>query len=209
MTESAAARDYRPIDPPTRIRITPEDKAEAAFVGEDGLTFGDVLDAINPLNHIPIIGEFIQGESHISTAAQLAGGALFGGPIGLIASLANAIFTQATGHSVGGAVIAALGGEDASDTQLAAAESAAPTDSIETAMAEENIAETLATAARERGSVPTGPSVKLSGNTTMSADEQRRALLSLYGNSAPSAHRAYNQAQMRPYLQQVNHSQVL
>ncbi len=62
--------------------------------GEDGLTFGDVLDLINPLQHIPVIGALyrkITGDV-IDPAIRIAGGALFGGPIGAaVASVAVAV----------------------------------------------------------------------------------------------------------------------
>ena len=52
--------------------------------GDDGLTFGDVLDVVNPLQHIPVLGNLYRratGDS-IDPATRIAGGALFGGPFG-------------------------------------------------------------------------------------------------------------------------------
>lgn len=59
--------------------------------GEDGLTFSDVFDAVNPLHHIPIVGSIyrkITGDQ-IDPAMRIAGGALFGGPIGALVSAAT------------------------------------------------------------------------------------------------------------------------
>ncbi len=56
--------------------------------GDDGLTFADVLDVVNPLQHIPILSTFyrkLTGDT-IDPAIRIAGGALFGGPLGAIAS---------------------------------------------------------------------------------------------------------------------------
>jgi hypothetical protein len=44
----------------------------------------------------------------IGVGARLVGGALFGGPIGLIGSAINAVVEEATGHDIGGHVIALI-----------------------------------------------------------------------------------------------------
>jgi hypothetical protein len=56
--------------------------------GDDGLTFADIVDIVNPLQHIPIVGTFyrkLTGDT-IDPAIRIAGGALFGGPLGALAS---------------------------------------------------------------------------------------------------------------------------
>src|SRR5690606_8709528 len=65
----------------TKITIPGSQTAETAFFGADGLTFGDLVDAINPLNHIPIVSDLMNdGEASApSTASNLLGGALLGG----------------------------------------------------------------------------------------------------------------------------------
>ena len=52
--------------------------------GSDGFNFKDVLDLINPLHHIPIVGAVYRSISKdkIAPAIKLAGGALFGGVAG-------------------------------------------------------------------------------------------------------------------------------
>lgn len=52
--------------------------------GDDGFNFKDVLDLINPLHHIPIVGAVYRSLSNdkIAPAIKLAGGALFGGAAG-------------------------------------------------------------------------------------------------------------------------------
>ena len=68
--------------------------------GSDGFNFKDVLDFINPLHHIPIVGAVYRSISKdkIAPAIKLAGGALFGGvagaglaAIGLVANKNKAI----------------------------------------------------------------------------------------------------------------------
>jgi hypothetical protein len=64
--------------------------------GSDGITFGDLLDIVNPLQHIPVISNIyrkVTGDT-IDPAAMIAGGALFGGPIGAAISLAMSVIEQ-------------------------------------------------------------------------------------------------------------------
>ena len=93
------------------------------FFGKDGLTFGDILDVINPLHHIPGISTVYRDLTgdEISPGARLAGGALFGGPIGFAMSAVNAVVETATGSDIGETVMAALTGDDNTPTATAAA----------------------------------------------------------------------------------------
>lgn len=81
--------------------------------GEDGFTFLDFLDIINPLQHIPLISTLyrnLTGDT-IDPAPRVAGGALFGGPIGAVVSLIDVIINQSTGKDFGQHVMAMFGGE--------------------------------------------------------------------------------------------------
>jgi len=72
--------------------------------GEGGESaFAQVLDVLNPLQHLPVVSTFYRdaADDPISAPAQLAGGALFGGPIGFLAALANLAVEAATGHDIG------------------------------------------------------------------------------------------------------------
>lgn len=115
----------------TNMDVPESDGSESNFFGKDGLTFGDVLDIINPLQHIPIVATIyraITGDE-ISPGARLAGGALYGGPIGFAAATLNAVVDEETGHDVGETVLAALTGEDtetAPGTAVAAAKPEQP-----------------------------------------------------------------------------------
>src|SRR5262249_24907191 len=113
----------------------PADVAQATsksgnFFSAEGPSFHDVLDAINPLNQIPIVSDlFASATDHTpSTASKLAGGALLGGPIGFVANLAEVIFESAKGVTPAQSVYAALAGND--DTQVAANEAVEPADQI-------------------------------------------------------------------------------
>ncbi len=72
--------------------------ADGSFLGKDGLSFADLLDVINPLHHLPVIGELyrsITGDT-ISAPARMAGGTIYGGPIGFVSSLVNTVVEEAT-----------------------------------------------------------------------------------------------------------------
>lgn len=81
--------------------------------GNNTPTFKDLLDTINPLQHIPIISNIYQsltGDTP-STGATLAGDTLFGGALGFAASLFNVILKSATGADLEGNIMAAIEGK--------------------------------------------------------------------------------------------------
>ena len=75
-------------EPQNLSPANPKKNIFGKFFGDDGFNFKDILDLINPLHHIPIVGSIYRAISKdkIAPAIKLAGGALFGGPAG--ASLA-------------------------------------------------------------------------------------------------------------------------
>lgn len=96
------------------------------------LSFSDVLSAINPLQHIPVVGTIyraVTGDT-IGPTARVLGGALLGGPLGLIASAANAVVEQSTGGDVGDHVLALVmpsrTPSDAQYAELASSNSTTP-----------------------------------------------------------------------------------
>jgi hypothetical protein len=108
----------------TAITITPDSSALSPYqasrprppniVNDDFLgSFADLLDTINPLQHIPVISNIYRGLTGdtLSAGAQIIGGALFGGPIGLIASIAGSIIEQQTGKDIAANVFAAVTGQ--------------------------------------------------------------------------------------------------
>jgi hypothetical protein len=115
----------------------PERMEDAYDVPGRDIGFGDFLDLINPLQHIPIVGTIyraITGDE-ISPSASIFGGFLFGGPLGFVAAIANAIFEEASGQDLGETALAALLGDEAApDVQTArrpsAGATAAPLDRI-------------------------------------------------------------------------------
>jgi hypothetical protein len=86
----------------TASETTP-DTAAKALREERPLGFGDILDVINPLQHIPLVGDIyrhITGDE-IRGASKLAGSTLFGGPIGAAAGLIDLVIEEETGRSIG------------------------------------------------------------------------------------------------------------
>lgn len=74
----------------------------------------DVLDIINPLQHLPLISQIYREITHdnIKPGARIMGGAVFGGGIGLASSSVNAVVEEETGKDVPTNLITALAGED-------------------------------------------------------------------------------------------------
>lgn len=108
-------------------------------------SFHDVLDAINPLQHIPVIATIyrhLTGDN-IGNAARVAGDTLYGGPIGLALSLLNAHEVNKTGKDIGDHVVAMFEGDKSKaaaqssqgGTMLAAANTAAVPASVQTTAA--------------------------------------------------------------------------
>ena len=94
---------------------TPTATDSSADSGPDSsFGFGDLLDIVNPLQHIPVISTLYQhltGDK-IGVGEKIAGDTLYGGLVGFLGSIGDAIFTQVTGKSVGDTVYAALIGDD-------------------------------------------------------------------------------------------------
>jgi hypothetical protein len=69
---------------------------------EDGYSFGDVVDMINPLHHLPVIGTLYRKFSGdtIKPFASIIGGTIFGGPVGAVSSTVNAIVKDRTGKDI-------------------------------------------------------------------------------------------------------------
>lgn len=77
-----------------------------------GFSFHDLIEIVNPLQHIPIVSTIYRALTgdQPKTFDKAAGDLLYGGPIGFIASLADSLFEKVTGHDVGSTVLALLTG---------------------------------------------------------------------------------------------------
>ncbi|SMF09254.1 hypothetical protein SAMN06265365_10299 [Tistlia consotensis] len=110
------ALDFDPfVHPPLQAGQRAQLRAEGKMGPADReLTFGEFLDAINPLQHIPIVGSIyraITGDTMDSTAS-VVGSMIYGGPVGMVAGLVDAVVQQASGHDIGGLALAMVSGED-------------------------------------------------------------------------------------------------
>lgn len=86
-----------------------------------GFGFDDLLDIVNPLQHIPVVSTIyrhLTGDK-IGTPEKLAGDALYGGLTGFLCSLGDTLFQEITGKSVGDTVYAMVIGDDDKPTAVA------------------------------------------------------------------------------------------
>ena len=69
---------------------------------DDGFSFFDLLDIINPFQHIPLVNiayRALTGDE-IKPMSQIVGGAVFGGPLGAAGGLVNAVIEEETGGDI-------------------------------------------------------------------------------------------------------------
>ena len=224
---------------PTEITVRPAyvPEREAPIFGvrtpgdTDRATREDVAKAANPLHYVPFVSQLYESATGNtgSAAMKIIGGALIGGPIGLIAGIANAIFEQETGTTVVASLSNALRGEEAATTQLASAEpaasavaqtqQAAPVEPVAQIAANQEILPpepargVAALEAAAAGQKAQQTQMQLaSALSAMGSDDDTgtdAAILSLYGGQPASAHRSYQRAQMLPYLRDVTSSHVI
>ena len=90
--------------------------------GKDGFTFFDMLDILNPLQHLPGISFLyrkITGDT-IDPGSRIIGGAILGGPIGAIANLVDVMVQHKTGKGLAeSATSFFLANDQREDTSLA------------------------------------------------------------------------------------------
>ncbi len=83
----------------------------ASTKDDDGYSFGDIIDIINPLQHLPVIGTLYRqftGDT-IKPFSNIIGGAIFGGPVGAVSSTVNVIVKDRTGKDLGETAMALAG----------------------------------------------------------------------------------------------------
>jgi len=95
-------------------------KADSGVKDEEGF-FGHLLDVVNPLQHLPIIGTIyraITGDK-MGPVEKIAGDTLYGGMWGAISSIADVVFEGITGKSFEDTALA-LFKSDSKHTKVAA-----------------------------------------------------------------------------------------
>ncbi len=144
--ETGPARPSPPVvDDPERIETAaretkpPVPNPEPPGLFQDGdFSLADLLDIINPLQHIPIVSSLyreLTGD-RIGHGARLAGGVLFMGPLGGLSALANIALLEASGKDAGDHALA-LFKDDPAATALAANSGAPATESGSAPIADE------------------------------------------------------------------------
>ncbi len=93
------------------------------FWKEGGFSFHDLLDTINPLQHLPIIATIYRWATgdEPGNVARVVGDGLYGGPIGAALGLANAATRNPTGQDMGERVMTWAFGKGHSDSPAAPA----------------------------------------------------------------------------------------
>lgn len=80
---------------------TPPDGAgplspDAAWPQPVSYSFGQVLSALNPLQHLPMIGNIYRAATHdeIPVPLKILGAGIFGGPLGILGAAVTELFTE-------------------------------------------------------------------------------------------------------------------
>ena len=113
-----------PMPPSSASNLAASARADGSDPDEFG--FADLVDMVNPLQHLPLIGpvyRHMTGDS-IKPVSQIIGGAVFGGVIGAGSAVANVIVKEETGKDIAEHAGAMLGITmfDSPDQKSAAAE---------------------------------------------------------------------------------------
>ncbi len=96
--------------------------------GDGGFSFRDLLDVVNPLQHIPVIGTLyraVTGDT-IGTVERIAGDTLYGGLFGAISAVADSAFEAVTGKDFGATILALFSGHKDHAQNLAATTQSQP-----------------------------------------------------------------------------------
>jgi hypothetical protein len=94
-------------------QAAPASGSDASGSGHE-FSFHDLLETINPLQHLPIISTIyrhLTGDT-ISNSARIAGDTLYGGPVGLVMGMINANMVNKNGKDMGDRVVAMVDGGD-------------------------------------------------------------------------------------------------
>lgn len=79
----------RPVASPERTDVYSDATGEPPrYATDSDLSFWDIIDMINPLHHLPIVGNIYRSVTRdtLDPVSRFAGGLLYGGPVGAISS---------------------------------------------------------------------------------------------------------------------------
>ena len=158
-------------------------KTPPATAGESDwyVTFHDVLDVVNPLQHLPIVGTVYRALTHeqIKPPEKIIGDTLYGGLTGLASSVADLAFEKITGHNFGDTVLSFFTGHYSDDKPTAVASTDKPAPKTAAATSDNATTQTAAAA--------TTPSALVTATTTQAASANETALAQSLTNSGMSS----------------------
>lgn len=164
---------------------------------DGSFALADLLDVINPLQHIPGVSTLyreLTGDT-IKPEFKIAGGGVFGGIIGVVGSVIDAVVQTATGKDIGQNMLAMVTGDNPAQNVAAAAPLAPKDAPMRVALS----------------AVPQSPF--LPGYSAASlrppATPEDQEVMALFGSSNASAHASYAKANMLGYLKDVSSTNVL
>ncbi len=121
--------DILPPLPPSQSQTAGAGGGKVPLWDNGGFGFSDILDIINPLQHLPIISTIYRAETGDKIGAiprilgsMLYGGGLIGAAVGAATAVANLVVQQETGKDIGGLIYTAIfgeGGKNAKSTTIA------------------------------------------------------------------------------------------
>ena len=133
MSDTTAAATVPPPSPPA----TPTASKGPTLWAHGSFSFKDLLDIINPLQHLPVIGSvyrYLTGDEP-SGGARIVGDTIYGGPIGFGVGVVSTMLTDGDGRDLGERTLAAVFGRR-DDTGKPTAVAQAPSGSAPSAQAQ-------------------------------------------------------------------------
>ncbi len=106
------------IQPTTVPAQVPDAARGGNLWGADGFGFDDLVDVVNPLQHLPVVSTIYRQSTgdEIGLIPRLMGGLLFGGMPGLASATVNGGVAAGTGRDLGEHAMALLFGAEPSPT---------------------------------------------------------------------------------------------
>lgn len=108
------ANNLQETAPAHKIRVGKIDRSHLPQ-NVQSVSFDDLVDTLNPLQHLPVIGDIYRKATgdQLSGMARVAGGFLFGGVLGGMMGMAGQTFEEShDGHSMGEIMVADIFGKD-------------------------------------------------------------------------------------------------
>ena len=167
-------------------RYTKFDRSATEVASVD-FSFHDLLDTVNPLQHIPLVSSIYRAVTgdEIKPAARVAGDILYGAALGGasaifggVGAVADAALEAETGKDSGGLVVAALFGSDGDKngaTQIAQADTTATTTAEKVAASDKFFAAADQKAAQIASAAPVIPPVPLLASAAPAIQPAARA----------------------------------